>query len=338
MIAAAVGCTTLQPTPGVTAPPAAELPPPALPPPPQTAALSTPPPQVSHEPPPPEPVAPRRKPKWTDPDPIFGDSQRIDGDEAGDVIAFTFDDGPDERTTPAVLDALATYDVPATFFVVTKRITGERGAGRRALLDRIVAEGHAIGSHTVSHKKLTELAKADVEREIESSLKTLTTALGHPVGMFRAPFGALGSDGARVLRKHRLTDVQWSVDSKDFLVPDPAKLRRRVAKLIADGGRGVILFHDTKESTALALASILDDLEAMNCARLAAGEEPVLPVSLHYFLRDGGEPRAAPDDAVARTNRYQEALPARCAARIQPAETKGDHVADRLIDNHIEPH
>src|SRR5688572_16394180 len=145
MIAAAVGCTTLQPTPGVTAPPAAELPPPALPPPPQTAALSTPPPQVSHEPPPPEPVAPRRKPKWTDPDPIFGDSQRIDGDEAGDVIAFTFDDGPDERTTPAVLDALATYDVPATFFVVTKRITGERGAGRRALLDRIVAEGHAIG-------------------------------------------------------------------------------------------------------------------------------------------------------------------------------------------------
>ena len=63
------------------------------------------------------------------------------------------------------------------------------------------------------------------------------------------------------------------------------------------------------------IAGILDDLEAGNCARLAAGDAPVVPVSLHYFLRDADGPRPVPAEVAARTQRYVDGLPARCTAR-----------------------
>ena len=263
---------------------------------------------------------------------------RVDGDEVDDVIAFTFDDGPSEKTTAAVLDALEQYDVPATFFVVTKRLGGKVGAPRRELLLREVAEGHTIGTHTVSHPNLRSLGKAEVVKEIDNSLKTLTKLLGVPIGTFRPPFGALSAHGAAQLAKRNLTDVRWELDSYDFRTPNPKKLRARVRKMIEAGGRGVILFHDTKQVTAKAIGPILDDLEAMNCARLAAGEPPVVPVSLHYFLRDRGKPRPVPPEVDARTQRYKDALPARCAARPQPPETTEGKTNSAKIDNHIEPH
>jgi peptidoglycan/xylan/chitin deacetylase (PgdA/CDA1 family) len=283
--------------------------------------------------------------KWTDEDPVTGGASRVDGDEAKDVVAFTFDDGPSEKTTAAVLDALKQYDVPATFFVVTKRLRGKVGAPRRELLAREIAEGHTIGSHTVSHPNLRSLGKASVVKEIDNSLKMLTKLTGQPIGMFRPPFGALSSHGAAQLKKRNLTDVRWELDSYDFRTPNPKKLRAKVAKMIANGGRGVILFHDTKQVTAKSIALILDDLEAMNCGRLAAGEEPVLPVSLHYFLEDRGTPRPVPPEVEARTQRYKAQLPTRCAARAQPTETKDSKPGETSpdagsakIDNHIEPH
>jgi len=286
----------------------------------------------------------------------MGASMRVGGDEVPDVVAFTFDDGPNERTTPAVLEALARYDVPATFFIVTKRIGGKRGRARRALLERELAEGHTIGSHTISHPNLTTLDEAGVIKEIDGSLRQLTFATGQPVGMFRPPFGAIGAAGLAHLHKRHLTEVLWSLDSKDFLLPNPKKLRARVGRLLAAGGRGVMLFHDTKRSTARSIGLILDDLEAMNCGRIAAGEDPVVPVSLHYFLRDGRKPRPVPEAVAARTARYRAALPDRCAARPDPSgpvqnissnsDVTGSDPAtpsprepgSKAIDNHIEPH
>jgi len=271
-------------------------------------------------------------------DPVVGKASRVDGDERKGVVAFTFDDGPNPETTPAVIDALEKYDIPATFFVVTKRLNGKVGSKRRDLVLRELAEGHLVGSHSVSHPNLRALGKPAVLREIDNSLKTLTRVTKAAVGMFRPPYGALGGIGAAELARRHLTDVRWELDSYDFRTPNPKKLRARVGKLIASGGRGVILFHDTKKSTAKAIAQIFDDLEAMNCARLAAGQEPVLPVSLHYFLRDHGTPRPVPSEVDSRTKQYRDNLPTRCANRPQPPETKGAEPHSQEIDNHIEPH
>jgi hypothetical protein len=73
--------------------------------------------------------------------------------------------------------------------------------------------------------------------------------------------------------------------------------------------------HDVKPITAKVIALVLDDLEAENCRRLLAKEEPIWPVSIHYFIRDGKQPRAVPDEVAKRTEAYKQALPGRCAKR-----------------------
>jgi peptidoglycan/xylan/chitin deacetylase (PgdA/CDA1 family) len=251
-------------------------------------------------------------------DPILGDANPVKGTEAANLIAFTFDDGPKEKTTARVLDALSKYDVPGTFFVVTRRIVGRRSRERRALFDRIVADGHDIGAHTRSHRNLTTLTPAQIESEIDVSVRTITRVTGKPVGLFRPPYGVLDKTGVRHLKKRRLTDVRWNVDPKDFFQPKPKLLRTQVGNLIRERGGGVVLLHDTKLSTSRAIDGILDDLEGENCRRLEAGEEPIIPVSLHYFLRDGKKARAIPPEVDARTKRYREGLPDRCRARAAP--------------------
>ena len=73
--------------------------------------------------------------------------------------------------------------------------------------------------------------------------------------------------------------------------------------------------HDVKPITAKIIADVFDDLEAENCKRLASNREPIIPVSLHYFLKDNKTPRAIPEVVKARTDGYRAALPARCARR-----------------------
>ena len=70
------------------------------------------------------------------------------------MVAFTFDDGPNPETTPRVIDALQKYDVPATFFIVTSRISGKLGAKGREVLARELADGFTVGDHSSTHPNL----------------------------------------------------------------------------------------------------------------------------------------------------------------------------------------
>src|SRR5690606_11778780 len=127
-------------------------------------------------------------------------------------------------------------------------------------------------------------------------------ALGRRPLLFRAPYGVLDADAATAVRARGYTRVSWSIDPADYRPQDPEALRRRVVEAILAAGGGVVVLHDTKAWTSAALPGILADLERENCARLAAGDEPILPVSLHYFLRDpSGTPRPVPDDVAERT-------------------------------------
>jgi peptidoglycan/xylan/chitin deacetylase (PgdA/CDA1 family) len=256
-------------------------------------------------------------------DPIVGRASRILGTEVSGMIAFTFDDGPNAETTPVVLDALKKYDVPATFFVVTQRLSGKHGEKPRQLLARTMAEGHLIASHSVSHPYLGKAKPALIDKEIDASFKALAEHALRPIGLFRAPFGALNDVGRARLRKLGVTEAFWSIDTLDWKAKDAGKLRQKAATMIEKQNGGVILWHDVKPITAKVIGDVLDDLEALNCKRLAAKQEPIWPVSIHYFLRDGREPRAVPDDVKKRTAAYKAALPGRCAKRPKPASDGG---------------
>jgi peptidoglycan/xylan/chitin deacetylase (PgdA/CDA1 family) len=251
-------------------------------------------------------------------DPLLGLAKRIDGEESPGLLAFTFDDGPNPATTGAVLDALKQYDIPTTFFIVTQRIGGKHGEKSRELLARELAEGHLVASHSVTHRWLGKATPKTLDKEMDSSFKTLSTEAKRPIGLFRAPFGAMGAAGRTRLKKLGVTEVFWSIDTEDWKAKDAEKLRKKAGKMIEKQNGGVILFHDIQPITAKIIANVFDDLEARNCKALAEKREPIWPVSIHYFLRDGKEPRAIPDDVKKRTAAYKAALPGRCAKRPPP--------------------
>jgi peptidoglycan/xylan/chitin deacetylase (PgdA/CDA1 family) len=245
----------------------------------------------------------------------LGRGERIDGDEAPGLVAFTFDDGPRVGTTDKVIDALLAYDVPATFFVVGHRLTGDQNEGARELLLRMQEEGFLVGNHTFSHAHLPSLEKKKLTFQIDHTTKVIEELLGEPIGLFRAPFGSFSKAASAHVARGGLTVVDWTIDSLDWRKPKPGKMRDAIIAGIVRENGGVVLLHDTKQLTANSIASILDALEAKNCERLAAGETPIVPVSLHYFLRDGGQPRAVPPEVEERTQRYRDELPSRCEAR-----------------------
>src|SRR5450432_1439463 len=249
-------------------------------------------------------------------DPILGKSPRINGDEIHGLVAFTFDDGPNPETTPAVIDALQKYDIPATFFIVTQRLLGKHGEKPRDILQRELGSGFTVGSHSVTHK-LLKTANADlVAKEMDAAFRTLAKEADRPIGLFRPPYGALSGTGRARLKKLGVTEVIWSIDTLDWKAHDADKLRQKVLKMILHDNGGVVLMHDVKPITAKIIADVLDDLEAENCKRLDAKQDPIWPVSLHYFLRDDkNSSRSVPAEVTRRTDAYKAALPGRCKNR-----------------------
>jgi peptidoglycan/xylan/chitin deacetylase (PgdA/CDA1 family) len=251
-------------------------------------------------------------------DPVFGKSPlRVEGEEIHGVVAFTFDDGPNPETTPAVIDALEKYDIPATFFIVTQRLSGEKS---RDVLARELADGFTVGSHSVTHKNLKNATGDTITNEIDASFRTLAKWANRTIGLFRPPYGALSGAGRQRLRQLGVTEVIWSIDTLDWKAHDAAKLRAKVGKMILAQNGGIVLMHDVKPITAKIIADVFDDLEAENCRRLDAKQEPIWPVSLHYFIKnDKKTPRPVPDEVQKRTAAYKAALPGRCAKRTKTA-------------------
>jgi peptidoglycan/xylan/chitin deacetylase (PgdA/CDA1 family) len=259
-------------------------------------------------------------PSFTD-DPVLGRAERIVGHGVANKIAFTFDDGPSPLNTPAVLAALDKYNVPASFFIVTRKFNGAMLSApamfSRMLLARELASGHLVGSHAVHHDHLVDVSPRDLDREIDGSLEQLAREAGKPVALFRPPFGKISWAGRKRLKGLGVTEVFWSIDPRDWdaVAGDEDELRHRIAHEIWNSGGGVIILHDSKAVTARVLPGVLDDLEAANCRRLARHKPPMIPVSLHYFMQDGDTPRPVPADVEARTQAYVTALPDRCLAR-----------------------
>ncbi|WP_176330227.1 polysaccharide deacetylase family protein [Oceanobacillus rekensis] len=126
-------------------------------------------------------------------------------------VALTFDDGPDIRFTPQVLDVLNKYQVNATFFQM-----GARAAEHTDIVRRVHAEGHAIGNHSYWHPNLTEENLGRIQWEVTSTEETLEQILGFRPRLFRPPYGALNREIAELLGEMGNTVVLWNVDSLDW--------------------------------------------------------------------------------------------------------------------------
>ena len=119
--------------------------------------------------------------------------------------ALTYDDGPNPRSTPELLDVLARSNVHATFFLVGKFVRGQA-----ELVRRMHAAGHLIGNHTMTHPFLATKPISFVAGEIGDCTHLLEDTLGAPIRYFRAPYGGRRPGILRFLRTQDLTPVQWN--------------------------------------------------------------------------------------------------------------------------------
>jgi peptidoglycan/xylan/chitin deacetylase (PgdA/CDA1 family) len=184
-------------------------------------------------------------------------------------LIFTFDDGPNPKTTPYVLDALKAHHIHAIFFMV-----GEMAAGKEAppIIARILAEGHIIGNHTMTHQDLCRLKDdARAAREIDDGKKTIESVSGFTTVWFRTPYGVRCERVDSMLAERGLTHFHWDLDPQEWKHNNPKKAYDYVTKQLSKmTGRQVLLMHDIKKATVVALPQILDWIDQENEARKLA--------------------------------------------------------------------
>jgi peptidoglycan/xylan/chitin deacetylase (PgdA/CDA1 family) len=151
-------------------------------------------------------------------------------------VALTFDDGPDRRFTPEVLDVLKKHNVPATFFLM-----GSRARALPEVTKRISVEGHAIGNHTYWHPKLYKESKERMRWEVNETEKALEQIIGYKTRLFRAPYGGLTEELVEEMGRMNLSVVGWSVDSLDWMQLSSEEVQKNVLSNVHPGA--IILMH-----------------------------------------------------------------------------------------------
>ncbi len=180
-------------------------------------------------------------------------------------VALTFDDGPDPVYTPEILDILKEKDVRATFFLIGKNVSSHP-----EIAQRMVEEGHLIGSHTHSHKSLIPLSAKSTYKEIKNAEAAIEEATGIRPTLFRPPRGVYSSYAQELLKEERYTLVLWDLSAVDWAELAPKRIVANVVNKVKPGS--IILLHDSgdlityrggdRHSTVKALPEIIDKLRA----------------------------------------------------------------------------
>ncbi|MGT2647144.1 polysaccharide deacetylase family protein [Streptococcus uberis] len=165
-------------------------------------------------------------------------------------VALTFDDGPDPRTTPQVLDMLKKYHAKATFFMLGGKISGNE-----SLVKRIADEGNEVGNHSFDHSNFTKLSHEQIVSQIESTNSLIEKACGKKPFYFRPPYGATDE---RVKQAVGMSQLLWTVDTKDWENHNTAAIMTNIKNQLRPNG--IILMHDIHQTSVNALPTVLDYL------------------------------------------------------------------------------
>jgi peptidoglycan-N-acetylglucosamine deacetylase len=152
-------------------------------------------------------------------------------------VYLTFDDGPDPRSTPQILDLLAQAQMHATFFAI-----GEFAQREPALMRSVAAAGHAVGNHTLSHRHPWLMGSRAARAQVRDGAKALSDVLGREPFLYRPPHGRARpcmTDEAR-LRGERV--VMWDRSAIDWgWLGTAPRIAERLARVRAGD---IVLMHD----------------------------------------------------------------------------------------------
>ena len=163
-------------------------------------------------------------------------------------IALTFDDGPNARYTPMLLDGLKKRNIRASFFLI-----GENIEGNEDILLQMRKDGHLIGNHTWDHVQLDKIPAEKARLEIEKTNNRIYEASGIYPSYVRPPFGAWIKDMELSVT---MLPVFWDVDTLDWQSKNIDSILSIAQKQIHDGS--IILMHDGYQTSVDAALKIAD--------------------------------------------------------------------------------
>lgn len=186
----------------------------------------------------------------------------------GDVVALTFDDGPNGADTAVLLDLLAEHGIRAVFAVIGSQILAPGGAD---LLRRIVRDGHVLCNHSTDFDDMGALSVDEARERMRSAAAIIHDAVGPvPVPYFRAPNGSWGRTAeAAVAEGMQPLAVVNTIG--DWMTQDEDVLTDRLREAMRPGE--LVLVHDGGGSRAGSIAAVRTVVEE----RLALGWRFVLP-------------------------------------------------------------
>ncbi|WP_253944890.1 polysaccharide deacetylase family protein [Paenibacillus sp. NEAU-GSW1] len=161
----------------------------------------------------------------------------LNGPRGQKKIALTFDDAPDPRFTPEILDVLAKYDVCATFFVV-----GARAAKHPEMVRRISRECHTVGNHSYNHAVMSKLSAAAFRSQIERTDTIIYRIVGYHSRFIRPPYGEMLPAQVGWTKRNGYIVVNWDVDSIDWRNnPSSGAILQNIRKTLQPGS--IVLQH-----------------------------------------------------------------------------------------------
>jgi peptidoglycan/xylan/chitin deacetylase (PgdA/CDA1 family) len=207
---------------------------------------------------------------------------RVDG--LTDRVALTFDDGPNARATPGILERLRAHGAHATFFTLAHNVNRLPGLARA-----IAAEGHELALHGDRHLPLPFLPPWMIRGEIERSADAVWNATRVRSRHYRPPFGLMVPSQARFVAAMGLEPVLGDVYPEDAHRPGTHVIVQRVLPRISAGS--ILILHDgspfgdtDRDQTVEALALILEHL----------GQRGLSGVSVAELLGEAPEEARAP--------------------------------------------
>lgn len=190
------------------------------------------------------------------------------GEASSGLVALTFDDGPDPRYTPQILDSLEREGIRAAFFLV-----GSRVEAYPELVREIVARGHVVGNHSYQHGLdfHFSLPKAFHE-DLDAFDRAMEEVIGKRCLMFRSPQGFRTPILADVLKARRLACIGWQTRGFDSMRTDPNSILRSIVKNLSGGS--ILVLHDgaglgggsERKATLEALPRIIEEVKARGLA------------------------------------------------------------------------
>lgn len=173
-------------------------------------------------------------------------------------VVLTFDDGPQVRTTKAILDALDEQCTKAIFFSL-----GKMALGLPEIIRDVAHRGHTVGTHTWSHQDMRKKSDQEAKDEIEKGVSGVRRAVGGPISpFFRYPYLRDSAATLAHLQSRNIAMFSTDVDSFDFKRQTPENLIKTTMARLDKKGKGIILMHDIQPTTAKAIPGLLAALKA----------------------------------------------------------------------------